>query len=483
MPAPGYYYLSPDHRPVGPHEAPVLIALRMQGVIGVDTLISRPGDAAWRPLAEWPELCPGDQRPLLSPESAPLPPEGTYRMNPWFGWFFALLVLGFIGLIVMLGTSSHIAQNGNGLTSTSLSLLLAGGIVGLGAFAAMIWTGRIIIESDRIIEKSCFSLKVFPFEGIAGIRVLKTRNGKYLLFIPKDPAGRKLRISQSFGDWDRIFAWAAARFGNLDEINAAEITRKIVENANLGGTPEIRARRLAQAQVAGRVLTGLAFALLLWGMLYPRPYRPVILSLGSAALLLPAVLFLAFRGYVTLAGPKSDPRPKLAPLAILPLFGLFLRAVGDIHLLGPWRPVVIPCLCAGVAGILLLRPLLSEKQLAMQALFALLGAVLFYGPLAESNVLLDRSPVVRTTTSILAMNIVHGSKGGIHYKIEVLGWAGHPGVERFEVSRQLYRQVQPYHPIVVVSRKGAWGLPWGYLRPAPPVETAPDPASSSSASD
>ena len=76
MPAPGYYYLSSDQTPVGPHAASALIALRLQGTINAETLISRPGEPAWRPLAEWPELGEKASDGFL-PDVGSAPAEGT----------------------------------------------------------------------------------------------------------------------------------------------------------------------------------------------------------------------------------------------------------------------------------------------------------------------------------------------------------------------------------------------------------------------
>jgi len=86
-------------------------------------------------------------------------------------------------------------------------------------------------------------------------------------------------------------------------------------------------------------------------------------------------------------------------------------------------------------------------------------ACLFVPAVLFLNGVLDHSPVEQHRQVVTRTILSHGSKGGIHYYLELTSWRPNHSREKVGVSQRNYLDYKVGDPIIVETRKGALGIP------------------------
>jgi hypothetical protein len=455
-----YYYLSGTQGEVGPLDAPALRDLRARKVIAETTLI-RQGEGPWLAFADHPAL-----RPAAPGAASPTDSIRRYPVAASARALLTVIAVGIGGLFAWMGLLPfHSSQMDIG----GWAFLWTACWWGLTAFFLAIawdaWVSVVIVSPEGIEQRGLRGANRLRFDEIAGYR-LATGKARALILIPREAGRKALKIDSTCSGWKEICAWAPSRFVDLTAAEVAEATQKLLDDATLGGTPEQRAVRLAQARKATQgifvAVAAVSFGGLLPGL--PAGY-PLLLALVPLASL---SLLWIFRGYVTLDGTITDPRPKVAPLLFTPLIVLALRAFRDTHPLTAWWCLAIPSAILGMLGVILLRPAIGARQPLFGRLLGIFSVFLIlslggYGLLMESDVLLDTGAAASYPTAVASASISHGSKGGVTYHVGVLGWPDHPAPETFQVSRAFFNTVHRGESVTVLVHPGFWHVPWGNL--------------------
>jgi hypothetical protein len=136
---------------------------------------------------------------------------------------------------------------------------------------------KIVLFQDRIEVHELFSTKVLSRQEIKGWRMLPTSPTAFV-FVPVDGARRPVKVAALFRADEEFYDWLSA-LPCLDTEDVRSAKAEVRNDARLGATPGARMKRLAAGRHAARYLNIGALLLLLWGFLYPRPYRPVIFAL------------------------------------------------------------------------------------------------------------------------------------------------------------------------------------------------------------
>jgi hypothetical protein len=223
------------------------------------------------------------------------------------------------------------------------------------------------------------------------------------------------------------------------------------------------------------ILFGAAGLLALWGFLYPLPYRPCIILLGTgtlAALALPRLTKGAFR-----LVDRNHHFVGVGDAALILSITLAVRALMDFNLID-W---VGPLLVAAATGILFafFAPVIqpptepssySRSRARAAVSFLLIGLVFGWGATVEANVLLDRSE-----PGIFRMRVedkwpVTGRYRSWHLRLAPESEGPEGG--DYRVDGSLYARVPIGQLVCVHQWQGYFGFRW-YS-----VETCPTAAAS-----
>ncbi|MBW8886486.1 MAG: hypothetical protein JF616_01910 [Fibrobacteres bacterium] len=377
----------------------------------------------------------------------------AYRMG--LGTILALLALGALGFAVygLVGGDFH-SWTQRAIICVSclaVALLVSAGLVSTFRY-------RIEVCSDRLVRKGAFGSREMRLEAIAGIRTIQTKNSRTLVFLPKDPGGKKIKINLMMPRSKEFQAWARGNFRDLDAEEREADLRKILADESLGGDAETRGRKYRFAMRLTRLVNGAGTVALLWAFFYPSPYEVVIWILIS----LPFAAFATasmFPDLVRFNGPPKGAYPILSPVVTLAAIGLALRAFIDRDILAWdrfWTPFTI------VSGLLFASLLLRFPEIRRKprnALFPIILAAAYgYGATISYNCLEDHARAKKYRAEVEEKWASHGKT--TTYYLKLSPWGPRSVPKDVTVSESAYAQAQRGDSVSVWLRNGALGIPW-----------------------
>lgn len=320
----------------------------------------------------------------------------------------------------------------------------------------ILWS-RLLLFPNRIEIRGLFLTRVLARDQILGTRVPLNRNKYRLVLVPREGAGRPLKISTMFALDDAFQAWLAS-VPDLDQRDQQQVLSEVASDTNLGATPDERLAALESAKRTARVINTLAVVLGLWGFIYPRPYGLAIAILIWAPFLALA-LVAASKGILRLQTTRADPRPNVILAVIVPAVALTMRTLTTVYVV-QWAGAA--WLAIGVGAVLWFAAIKADPNLvnrrAGALVFAPFALVYGYGAGLEANAALDRSPVSTYEAIISAKYISHGRSTSYHLQLDP--WGPNQAGSRIQVSRAVYEALNQGDAVSLALRKGAFGVPW-----------------------
>jgi hypothetical protein len=330
------------------------------------------------------------------------------------------------------------------------------------AAAGLYWTmvalrSRLVIDGARVRVQGAVRMREFDLSQVEGYRTYKNRYSSFRVICLKDGA-RKIPLMNYATD-DRLEEWFAG-LKDLDQQDREQLLEKIVQDQELGATPEERREALARAKrvnIAAWVVDGAAAVALVWGAAEYRLAAMVVLALApfAAAYLLyrQPLLYAIFQG-------RRDPRADVSPVLIISGFGLLLGTNKadfiSMNLLFPFIAF------AGLASMVAFYPAARKSPRLAATLMGLCFLSAFYGwGLAESiDVTADRSTPQVYTAQVLGGHVSRGSRSTSYY-LELEPWGPYEAVNtQMKVSRGVYFATQPGDIICLALHSGALHAPW-----------------------
>jgi hypothetical protein len=341
-------------------------------------------------------------------------------------------VLGLLGMIYLA-----IGQETNGPGERIAFAILSPLFFCLGLYlVAYTVKMKLILSPDRIEQHAVKTVRSLRREEIAGWRAVRMKYHWTLLFRPRTPELKNLRIILMLKTDEAFNAWIAS-LPNLDEVERAESTARIIDDQSVGVTAQERSQRLAGAQNRAKVLNWIAGIAAARGFFYPRPYQLAMATLGIVPLV--AIAMLATGGALyQVRGRRNDARADLSIAFLLPGLVMALRGLLDFNLL-EWMPIIK----ATIAGTVLLTILLASRGMR-ESRWAILpfSVVYLFGAMTQANTLLDRSKRQVFPVRVLNKRISNGNTTTYYFQVEP--WGSAPRRKRnqrpfFYIRRRLCR--------------------------------------------
>ncbi len=386
------------------------------------------------------------------PAVAPGGPRRTYRMGKGWQVFLGVAAMGFAGgaVAVAFVDSPSTAQRVALLVPFGLfSALSAYGAIGVGRM-------RVTIDDAGIEYVEWKKPRRILLDRIAGYRTLQTKNQSYLVFEPRDPGAKKLKVPR-MGSMDGAFGAWLARIPDLDAADRARSEAELLASRALGGSPVERQANLRRATLFARGLSVVAVAAAAWAMLYPVPY-PYAVGTAFSMPVLAIGAMLVRPGVFQLLGAKNDVRPQLVAAIFLPGLAGTLRAF-DFDLLAPAQ-LVVPALVGGIA--VGLSALLADRAVRRRPAWLLLLAPWFAvqaaGALTVANCFRDPSTPTEYRAAVLDKHVSRGKTTTYELRLGPWGPRAEPGPVK--VFRDQFERVEVGDGVRIRVRPGRLSMPW-----------------------
>jgi hypothetical protein len=385
----------------------------------------------------------------------------SYRIR--LGWRLFLIPFGVAFGLGGLAAVGMAISEGNPANPSAVPFLIALGLaISAMGFYAVIDTlrSKITLGPDAVERVDLRGRRLLRYDDIAGIRITRPANGTAtLVLFPKDARARKLKIPLMFKTDAAFDAWLEG-IPNLDAIDAQAALASVQSDPQFGANPDERTATLNRSRKLSRYANWVATGIMLWCMIYPQPYKLVIVlaSLAPiAALIMVRLRPDLFRLEVSRQAAKV--MPSIAALYIAPGIALALRVIQDFQVVD-WHPAVAAgaavALAASGAAVLVDRTLRSRPTASIFLL--LLMFAYGYGVVVEANGLLDHGKPQVAAVLIDAMHIDSGKSTS--YRLTLDPWGPYPATNTVDVSRSLYNSVRPGDVVCANLFPGALGMRW-----------------------
>lgn len=230
--------------------------------------------------------------------------------------------------------------------------------------------------------------------------------------------------------------------------------------------PEEAAQRIAGLRRLARWLTAAAFVLPGAYLFLPDPDH-LLLAMMLAAPWAAVGLVWRFRPLYQFDGRRSDPRPTLVHLLVLPGFalaiGVGLAGVSPVH----WQ-ALLPLTCGGALALtgaaVSVDPRLTRQPVSIIAM-VLLTAPYGGGAGMQLNVRLDSSVAQVYPVKVISKEVHHSAKSGDSWYLRLAPWGPVTQPRSFRVPYVRYRATHTGEVVCVLLHAGALGIPWYRLAP------------------
>ncbi|QDA60701.1 YdbT family protein [Hymenobacter jejuensis] len=387
-------------------------------------------------------------------------PESRQEYGTAKGWrlfiyiFVPPLILLFLAVpIIMWGKND--AQLGFQIGLSALMLGFAGFLV-YGLLETI--KAKHIITTDKLIYEGILRRKELSLARIKGYRI----DQNYTHILPLSSADPKIRIGYTSENYQELQNWLSNRYPDLDVLEKEQDTAKLLENDDLGRTPEEREARLANALRTAKCLNIAGGAVAGWLLVYPQPYKWAI-AIGLVLPLLATIALWLHQGVIRLDEKRNSAYPSLAIAILGPSSSLLLRALLDFEILdyAPLWPQAAT-IAAGAALALFAgsREFIWHNDSRTGLLFSIVIYSALYGFAATTiyNCVFDEGEGTRYEAQVLSKHRTSGKH--TTYYLHVSPWGPRSTAEDVTVSHDYYDEVQPSDTIQIHAGSGQLHIPW-----------------------
>ncbi len=395
----------------------------------------------------------------------PIPSDPVFRTSRGMKCVMAFVLVPTI-LLFTLGPAWLLVEQPN-YPEGPLVLLALGLLVSalLGYFIVAGLRSRIELLPSALRFTRGLSAEVeIPYDEIAGYRLMNGGRSKVLKLILKDGARGPVAIGESFERQGVLERFLEARFGNLDKSDLKADMDAVLSDPHLGSTEPERRDALKTATIQAGILNTLTGALVLWAMVYPRPYG-VVIALLAILPFLGVGLVVMSRGAVTLDSNRKSVRPTAGYSILGPTMVIALRGLEDWHILG-WSGFWLPF--AVLSGILIGFLLVcsaadGSRKRSTLVLLCIFFAAESYGLTLFLNCQFDHSVPVIHRTSVVARRISRGRKHTSYY-LTVSPWIDGRYSEEISVPSSTYGWHEEGSTVLIGVRQGSLEMPWFFVQ-------------------
>jgi hypothetical protein len=168
------------------------------------------------------------------------------------------------------------------------------------------YKGKIIIQTDRIIEIGVFKTYELEISNIKGYRT----DQKYTYLVPKSADSKTIKVNYTIGN-KRIFdQWVFKSFDDLNVVEADLDVQEILSNEEFGRSIEEREAKLKRAKIVARIINTAGSLLAAMLFFYPRPYELITLIALLFPLVILATLHL-FKGLIRFNEKNNSGYPSI----------------------------------------------------------------------------------------------------------------------------------------------------------------------------
>jgi hypothetical protein len=388
-----------------------------------------------------------------------------YRLKKWHRAFY--LLLGGIAIAGGVFLALKIISEPDGSVIAAIIMLFP--VLGLYVTA---WAlrARLVIDGARIEVRGALKQYSADLSQIEGFRTINPRNDSgYTQLCLKQSRG-KITVSQAFDTDDDYRAWLQ-QLTDLDKRDLDVLLDDIIQDAELGSSPEERLNALKQARNASIAVTVVAVA------------AAAGLNFGADSIRLPStavlaliplvVLFLVRRSPVLYAvgGKKSDPRAELYTALTVAGFGLLFPAI-DYNILS-MRPLLLLIIPLALAYLAAFFKSARRHTSPAGAVFGLLFIAIIYSyPLVVlADTMIDST---KSSTYIVPVTGKHATSGkSTTYYLNLAPWGPLQEPNEINVSSSMYDGTSAGDSICLALHPGRLHAPWYQLTDCP---TQPAPA-------
>ncbi|WP_375579362.1 hypothetical protein ABWH96_20545 [Marivirga tractuosa] len=376
------------------------------------------------------------------------------------GWsiFIYIFTPLLIALFVFLGIMPFMADE----IVWWLVLLLVPVSIGMSLFMIYgllsTYKGRIIINSDKVVEVDVFKNKELELSNIKGYRI----DQNYTYLIPKNAHLKPIKVSQFIGNKNSFNQWLYTNFVDVDVIESSQEVEQILANEEYGRTVEERENKLKQARLVARTLNGIGSLLAVLLFFYPRPYELITLI----ALIFPVFILASlhfFRGLIRIDQKNNSGYPSTIYGFILPGMALALRSFIDFNIL-EYSNFWLPAFAVTIATSLIMFSTTSELKFKkaidyVTAIFIVVFVFVYsYGGIINYNCIYDESEPKVYSSEVLHMRISTGKSTS--YYLELKAWGPVAETEDVSISKSLYDRIEVGESVNIYLMKGKINIPW-----------------------
>ena len=318
----------------------------------------------------------------------------------------------------------------------------------------------LIDEQSRFLTVTHFSCsRSILLEDIEGNR----KGPKQSFFIILKNDGKDLQLPQSLGNRDELIGWIEERYEDLDARSQKMETEVLLENEQFGVTAEDRQTRLESAKWIDKWSTAIAVVLLLWALIYPKPYEPIMILLLAAPWIGVFVTW-RFKGLLKLYKKKNSPYPSMVFSLVFCTLTLAGRSIDDYRMYefpkSAWSLFLIS---TGIASVVVVgacwKSVANEarKALIFGCILAMAGIYCF-AALIFSNCYYDKSVPTVWRVEVLDKRISREKSPS--YYLTLSPWGRFEEGKEVTVSKSFFGEMNVRDSVNIYLKKGKWDLPW-----------------------
>ena len=376
------------------------------------------------------------------------------------GWsiFIYLFTPLLIALFVFLGVMPFTADEFSWL----LVFLLVPMSVGMTLFMiyglASTYKGKLIIQSDKVVEIGVFKNKELELSNIKGYRT----DQNYTYLIPKNTDSKHIKVSQYIGNKAAFNQQLYTNFQDVDTIESAQDVEEILANEEFGRTVEEREDKLKWARLVARTLNAIGSILAAVLFFYPRPYDVVTLI----ALIFPVFILASlhfFKGLIRIDQKNNSGYPSIIYGLIFPGMALALRSFIDFDIL-EYSNFWLPTIAVTVVTCLIMLSTTTELKFKKKADYVTVISILAfvfvyaYGGVINYNCIYDESQPEIYSSEVLDMRVSTGKTTS--YYVELEPWGPVTENEEVTISESLYNRLEVGESVNIYLMNGKMDIPW-----------------------
>jgi ABC-type multidrug transport system fused ATPase/permease subunit len=382
-------------------------------------------------------------------------PPKTYRCSKLLAVIFFVVMLMPIVIFISVGWKSLVERPWDMLPPLGFLFLMVSVLV--VPRIVQVFRSYIRIEHDRFILRTFGQPKDILFSEIKGYRIAEKQPMR-LVF--KDESKKNATIQKTFNDFQEIKSFIAEKFVDLDELEAKEEEKKILENTDLGLTEEERKASLKIVKVIVRVLTIGAIALSVW-MLYPSSNTAAVTICALYPLIV--VYYMAYaKGLVGFFVRPKSPKPSVFFALLIPVIVLMVRSTAMYDFVSYEELFVYSALIAVLTGLAIATRAENIRKQTNELFFGImLSGVYAFGVLSTINCDYDSSISKVYYTTVSRKTVSYGKSTDYYLWIPASGPFNEE--KKISVSRRKYETIEVKDRINLHVNAGTLGMPWYYL--------------------